>query len=324
MHNTIRPLTIGRRHHAVAFSASVAVFFCSLTLSAFQEQKPAEAQAAAAKPATYVGSDTCAGCHDDIAKAFQTNPHVTVGTNKKLGWAGNACESCHGPGSKHAESVSPTDITNPAKLRPSATEQICLKCHSRGVTRIGRMQGGHAVNQVSCVACHSIHKGEDKLVPRRAAQVNALCSGCHVSVMAQFQRPHRHRLAEGAIRCVDCHNPHGSLLPRMVRTAAGNQPACVNCHGSLRGPFTFPHAPVTFERCSSCHEPHGSVNPRMLNRAEVRFVCLQCHSNLPVPQTRTAGVVPPAFHDLRSPRFRNCTICHQKIHGSYVDPNLLR
>ena len=37
------------------------------------------------------------------------------------------------------------------------------------------------------------------------------------------------------------------------------------------------------------------------------------------------GVVPPAFHDdLTSPRFRNCTICHQKIHGSYIDRNLLR
>ena len=36
------------------------------------------------------------------------------------------------------------------------------------------------------------------------------------------------------------------------------------------------------------------------------------------------GVVPPSFHDLRSPRFQNCTVCHQKIHGSYVDRNLLR
>jgi predicted CXXCH cytochrome family protein len=33
----------------------------------------------------------------------------------------------------------------------------------------------------------------------------------------------------------------------------------------------------------ACHQPHGSANPRMLTRHEVRFVCLECHSNLPTP-----------------------------------------
>jgi hypothetical protein len=27
---------------------------------------------------------------------------------------------------------------------------------------------------------------------------------------------------------------------------------------------------------------------------------------------------------LNEPRFQNCTICHQKVHGSYADRNLLR
>jgi predicted CXXCH cytochrome family protein len=83
---------------------------------------------------------------------------------------------------------------------------------------------------------------------------------------------------------------------------------------------------VRFEGCATCHEPHGSANPRMLVRQEVRLVCLECHANLPVAMKTSAvmGVVPPAFHDLRSPRFRNCTVCHQKIHGSHVDRNLLR
>jgi hypothetical protein len=36
------------------------------------------------------------------------------------------------------------------------------------------------------------------------------------------------------------------------------------------------------------------------------------------------GVVPPSFHDLTSPMYRNCTVCHQKIHGSHIDRNLLR
>jgi hypothetical protein len=65
----------------------------------------------------------------------------------------------------------------------------------------------------------------------------------------------------------------------------------------------------------------------MLIRHEVRFVCMECHSNLPVPQpsaNSNLGTVGPAIHDLRSPRFQNCTVCHQKVHGSYVDRALFK
>ena len=112
----------------------------------------------------------------------------------------------------------------------------------------------------------------------------------------------------------------------MLQSFGANEPGCFNCHGDKRGPFTFEHSPVRFEGCSACHEAHGSANPRMLIRQEVRLVCLECHANLPgVNNTRPVmGVVPTSFHDLRSPRFQNCTVCHQKIHGSHVDRNLLR
>src|SRR5208283_6195234 len=82
-----------------------------------------------AKPAEYVGSDTCQGCHEDIFNAFQKNPHHVVETDKKRGFDTKACESCHGPGSKHAESMSAADIRNPAKMAPAAVDKICLTCH---------------------------------------------------------------------------------------------------------------------------------------------------------------------------------------------------
>jgi DmsE family decaheme c-type cytochrome len=289
------------------------------------EAKPAEAQPAANKPAEFVGSETCQACHEDISKAFQKNPHYVVETNKKRGWDGKACESCHGPGSKHAESASATDIVNPGKLRPAEADKNCLKCHANQPTHAGRIQNSHAKNDVGCVQCHAIHKhGPGGLVARGAVKVNEQCASCHPAVWAQFQRPHKHRLPEGAMSCTDCHDPHGSFRPRNLRAFAGNERSCVKCHAEKRGPFTFEHAPMRLEGCQQCHEPHGSANPRMLVRQEVRFVCLECHSNLPVARPAALGVTPPAFHDLRSQRFRNCTICHQKVHGSYVDRNLLR
>jgi DmsE family decaheme c-type cytochrome len=112
-----------------------------------------------------------------------------------------------------------------------------------------------------------------------------------------------------------------------MQAVNANEPGCFKCHGDKRGPFSFEHPPVRLEGCTACHEPHGSANPRMLTRAKVMFVCLECHANLPVPAAPVTGVlgtVPPSFHDVRQPRFQNCTLCHQKVHGSYVSRDLLK
>ncbi len=291
-----------------------AVLF-SLATAAAQEVAP-----------PYVGSQTCSTCHEDIYNAFQKSPHHVVDSDKKRGWAGKACESCHGPAQKHTESLSADDIRNPGKLAAAAADKLCLTCHLNQPTHVGRLESSHARDQVSCVGCHPVHaNGPQGLVTRATAASNAKCATCHQNVWAQFQKPNHHKVPEGAMGCVDCHNPHGTNAKAMTQLYAANDRGCVGCHGDKRGPFTFEHAPVRFEGCSACHEPHGSTNPLMLTRAEVRIVCLECHSSLPtVPNLASNGVVPPAFHDLRSPRYRNCTVCHQKIHGSYVDRSLLK
>lgn len=291
-------------------------------------QTPAPAQPASS-PA-YAGSETCQPCHEDIYSAFQKNPHNLVDTQKSRGWETRACESCHGPGAKHAESAEKSAIVNPARLPAAEADRDCLKCHLNQPTHIGRIQSSHAKNAVSCTACHSIHAhGPYGLVPRKVAAINEQCASCHTTVWAQFQRPYKHRLPEGAMSCVDCHNPHGSTFRANTQAYAANEPGCFGCHGNLRGPFTFEHAPVRLEGCGACHEPHGSANPHMLARAEVRFVCLECHANLPTApgpakNTPALGGVPPSFHNLLSPQFQNCTVCHVKIHGSYVSQELLR
>jgi len=279
--------------------------------------------AAQTLPTGYAGSAACELCHEDIGKALAISPHHRVDLDAKRGWEGRACESCHGPGQKHAESADAKLIRNPAKLNAAAVDGICLTCHLNQPTQAGRLESSHARNQVACTACHKVH-GSEPLVVRKAEAANQLCASCHLSQRAQFQRPFHHKLPEGDMLCVDCHNPHGSIRPAMLRSFASNEPGCLKCHGDKRGPFTFEHAPVRFQGCTACHEPHGSANPRMLTRADVRFVCLECHANLPNAAAKVAGVVPPSFHDLRSPVFQNCTVCHQKIHGSYVDRNLLK
>lgn len=296
--------------------------------------KPAEAakpQEAAkpAGPATYVGSETCVGCHDEINTAFQVNRHSTLEKDKRRGWDGKACEACHGPGSKHAETNEKADILNPATLSPLKADKICLDCHKNTPTMVGRLQGSHGRNGTACVSCHNVHKTgaeSSAQIHKSKSATNKQCAGCHQDVMASFQRPHRHRVNEGAMSCTDCHNPHGAFLNKNLRLANGNEPSCVRCHSDKRGPFVFEHAPVRNEPCSTCHEPHGSVNPRMLTRQEVYLQCLECHSNVvtPAPNTGVIGGVPPAFHNINLARFRQCTVCHVKIHGSHASKGLLR
>ena len=235
----------------------------------------------------FAGNEVCQACHEDIAKAFlKSSPHRAV--------AENTCESCHGAGAKHAESADAKLILNPRKLAPVDSEKSCATCHRS-------LSNQHRRHQMACASCHSIHTQPAK----------AECASCHLSQKTSFARTHAHPVARGAMTCTDCHNPHRAPL---------GEPGCLRCHGDKRGPFTFEHAPMRTDGCTACHEPHGSTNPRMLTRPVVSQLCLECHANT------TVGLsgIPPAFHDLRSPRFRNCTTCHMKIHGSHVSKVLLR
>jgi nitrate/TMAO reductase-like tetraheme cytochrome c subunit len=247
MPSALKPTARARRFNAARPAAFLAMTVF-LTGSAFAQNAPpaqapaqAQAQPAAAadtKPAEYVGTETCKTCHEDVVKAFQKNPHVLVESASKYKFETKACESCHGPGSKHAESASPADIIQPAKLKPAQTDRVCLTCHLNQQTQVGRINGSHAKNQVSCTSCHAIHGGGSSLLgagrpaglvagirstaakPSRNTEINQQCAGCHSDVWATFQRQFKHRLPEGAMACVDCHNPHGSLT---LASAKANQ-----------------------------------------------------------------------------------------------------
>ena len=304
-----------------------------------QGASPAGAQVA---DANYVGSETCRMCHEDQFKNFSHTPHA--GLEQEASWHGRVvgCESCHGPGKAHVDAGGdPTKIINPKKLSAKASSESCLTCHAGSDDHNNFRRGSHWRNDVGCVDCHAPHDpspgptrpGSTTLVTgdvRRNPESTSLymlrasepqiCLKCHSEQRAQFNMPFRHRVLEGAMKCSDCHNPHGGFETRQVRLASGTDAPCLKCHADKQGPFVFEHAPVKTEGCTICHTPHGSNNPRLLVRTQIRQLCLECHSNaheIGAPNT-------PNFHNEATVRFQNCTTCHAKIHGSNVSRTFFR
>ena len=285
------------------------------------------------KPSDYAGSIACRKCHADVWLPFYKNPHYKSLASGQEPPERTGCEGCHGPGAAHiAASGGKTNIRAFSTMEPGQALEACLACHAKDFSRANIRQSRHTQAAVSCGACHSIHKSPG---PRflLARQQSDLCYSCHLPVRAQFSMPFKHRVNEGLMQCTDCHNPHGAFAatwrmgprPRLVDQALGNEEPCLKCHTDKRGPFVFEHASVRVEGCETCHIPHGSMNAKLLRRPVVFSVCLDCHNGAGTFGRRNNGEDRlDSAHNLLDPRFRQCTTCHVRIHGSNSDANLLR
>ena len=244
------------------------------------------------------------------------------------------CESCHGPGRAHVEARGGKNTIPRAYsiMPPKRILESCLGCHARDFSRSNIRRSSHTLNDVVCTSCHSIHRSPTPkfLLARVQREV---CYNCHAQVRAQFSMPSKHRVNEGFMQCSDCHNPHGAPAPtwrmasrpRMMEQALSNEEPCLKCHTDKRGPFLFEHAAIRVDGCESCHQPHGSVNARLLRRPVVHTVCLECHNGAGNFGRDGDGIpVQSPSHNMADPRYRNCTTCHVRIHGSNADQRFLR
>ncbi len=226
-----------------------------------------------------------------------------------------ACEGCHGPGSRHVEEGNPALIRRFAAGVPAAERSAaCLSCHGRDKERLQWHGADHALADLACDDCHDPHQARGARGLLRKA-TPGLCYECHGEVQAQFALTERHPVPDGtrkgSLDCIDCHNPHA---PVDRRTLGGfKQAACLKCHTEYRGPWVFEHEALAVEGCLACHAPHGSVNRHLLTYQRAGDLCLQCHPEQPFFHVLTDG------KGNRTTGYNDCTRCHTEIHGSNND-----
>src|SRR5690606_35818747 len=105
----------------------------------------------------YIGSDTCLDCHGEAVKVpYEKTPmgHRFT-TAPQGGLQKKNCESCHGPGGKHAEQPMEKGLilafakTEPLELQNAA----CLQCHTADTKRHWENPPAFA-KTYRCAECH--------------------------------------------------------------------------------------------------------------------------------------------------------------------------
>ncbi len=280
---------------------------------------PAAAQApqpAASQPGFAPnGERTCLTCHgsDPKVTAILKSPMAVKG-DPRTPFANGGCEACHGPSADHAamRAKSPAIVFKGPNTSPVAVRnQQCLTCHQAGL-RMNWQGSQHATNDIACNDCHTVHVAKDPVLVK--ATQPAKCFTCHAEQRADSFKFSHHPIREGLVVCADCHNPHGSPGPKLLKEFTVNE-TCYNCHAEKRGPLLWEHEPVR-ENCLNCHTPHGSTQAALLIERPP-YLCQECHANsghqsTPLSGSTLQGQIAANIRLMA----RGCVNCHSQIHGS--------
>jgi len=168
------------------------------------------------------GADDCMECHDTPPVTLVLSTPHGVSGDARTPFAGHQCESCHGPSATHMRRIegstirpSPGIVFGQNSLTPVADQNAqCMTCHEGGL-RINWTGSQHHTSDLACASCHTVHALKDPVLVRQTQ--DEVCYTCHVEQKAQSFRRSRHPIKEGKVACSDCHNPHGSFGPTLLK-----------------------------------------------------------------------------------------------------------
>jgi len=203
-------------------------------------------------------SATCDGCH--FTGFMSTGKRVEPAI---------ACESCHGPGSKHVANPN-SPIFKASMNDPIRTNEVCLQCHMRN--RDKRIQTEHLSAKDMWMNATDYPKGYEAGKPLIQYKLPAPFiqgqeskefwpNGAAKKNRTQGNEYIHDTMYKHGITCINCHNPH--KLDNTAKKPQGNH-ACMKCHsfGSIIGPHqksieqhTHHKADSNGSSCIACHMP---------------------------------------------------------------------
>lgn len=215
--------------------------------------------------------------------------------------AGVACESCHGPGARHADTQDPKDIVQPAKLSNAQAMAVCAQCHGPRRPLFPILDAAHRFQPGQRYEDHyqpivllvGNERSGDYFTDGRPStssfEYQALIqSACHL---------------QGGATCLTCHTaphePHGANeLPKPEKSAAhvsAGSATCQQCHEDVfaQGKGHTHHTARAANDCLSCHMP--PVVSGVLDKFADHTI------DVPAPDNTTRHGVPNA-----------CNTCHAK------------
>lgn len=210
------------RVFVLAFSAVVAGFCVTAQAGPVKEID--------LKKATYVGTETCATCHEKEYKEYKASTHARIEVEAEgIEGVANGCEMCHGPGSIHVDNGGGKGnfIINPSK-----NPETCFKCHTDKRMQFN-LPHHHPVleGKMSCADCHKPHSEEVRPWSATSLEdINETCFKCHKDKQGPFAWEHE-ALREG---CTTCHSVHGSVNEKMLVQRDNN--LCLRCHIQVNFP----------------------------------------------------------------------------------------
>jgi len=207
--------------------------------------------------------------------------------------AGVACEACHGPGARHAETKSKADIIHPGHIDAALALSICARCHGPHEPLFPLLD---QKDQFRPGQRYDDRYQALVIVDSTARSGEYFADGRPNSSSFEYQALVQSRCYRvGGATCLTCHTaPHKEHGPNEMKGDADR--SCRDCHAAIaKEGRAHTHHPAKAASCTGCHMPrlvsgvldkfpdHSIDIPNARNtlRHGVPNACGVCHAKKP-------------------------------------------
>lgn len=226
---------------------------------------------------------TCTDCHAGDPRHYEEDPETyPMGNPDSLSAdaAAFVCSTCHQ--NSHQQNMEEKNVhlvndvscmschqihgSSDAGLLQDAQFDLCVSCHA-GVEGAFAQPYRHPVSD-GIIQCSECHQTLDETARELSLNGTNVCMECHTEFQGPFPYEHQatvdYSTHEGG--CLNCHEHHGSALPRMIRQPyePPHYQLCTQCHAVPgHNQNSFHGTQWSGMPCNDCHvDIHGSYSSR--------------------------------------------------------------